>query len=51
MLDRRSAFCSAVSVGFVGSREISLYRAKTSMPKSAVALAILMCEGMFFEEL
>jgi hypothetical protein len=41
MLDKRSLFCCSDSFGFAGSREIGLYLAKTSMPKSAVALAIV----------
>ena len=41
MLDERSLLCCSDSFGFAGSREIVLYLAKTLMPKSAVALAIV----------
>ena len=41
IFDRRSAFCSSVSVELFGSNEMGLYLAKTSMPKSAVALAMM----------
>jgi len=41
MLERRSDFCSSESLGLAGSRAMGLYLAKTSMPKSAVALAIV----------
>lgn len=41
MLDKRSLFCCSDSFGFDGLREMGLYLANTSIPKSAVAVAIM----------
>lgn len=49
MLDKRSLFCCGVSLGLEASRATGLYLARTSIPKSAVAVA--MVKKIFYQRL